>query len=94
MTTSTSRSLHCTDTVARIMVWPVATVPGTTSLQEVAEVLAADHIGAVGVVVGGHLAGVLDDLGAEGLLALAHDHQLVQGVAHGRGDVHQHGLLA
>ena len=61
MTTSTSRSLHCTDTVARIMVWPVATVPGTTSLQEVAEVLAADHIGAVGVVVGGHLAGVVSE---------------------------------
>jgi CBS domain-containing protein len=43
------------------MVWPVATVPGDASLLEVAESLAADHIGALGVVENGHLVGVVSE---------------------------------
>lgn len=61
MYTSSRRSMHPTDVVARIMVWPVATVPGEASLLEVAEALAADGIGAVGVVENGHLAGVVSE---------------------------------
>jgi CBS domain-containing protein len=61
MYTSSRRSMHPTDVVARIMVWPVATVPGEASLREVAESLAADGIGAVGVVENGHLAGVVSE---------------------------------
>lgn len=61
MYTSSRRSMHPTDVVARIMVWPVATVPGEASLWEVAESLAADGIGAVGVVENGHLAGVVSE---------------------------------
>lgn len=61
MYTSSRRSMHPTDVVARIMVWPVATVPGEASLREVAESLAADGIGAVGVVEHGHLAGVVSE---------------------------------
>jgi len=53
--------MHPTDTVARVMVWPVATVPGEASLLEVAEALAADAIGAVGIVENGHLAGVVSE---------------------------------
>lgn len=61
MYTSSRRSMHPTDVVARVMVWPVATVPGEASLREVAESLAADGIGAVGVVENGHLAGVVSE---------------------------------
>lgn len=61
MYTSSTRSTHPTDAIARIMVWPVATVPGKASLLEVAESLAADDIGAVGVVENGHLAGVVSE---------------------------------
>jgi CBS domain-containing protein len=61
MYTTSRRSMHPTDVVARIMVWPVATVPGEASLREVAESLAADGIGAVGVVENGHLAGVVSE---------------------------------
>jgi CBS domain-containing protein len=61
MYTSSRRSMHPSDVVARIMVWPVATVPGEASLREVAESLAADGIGAVGVVENGHLAGVVSE---------------------------------
>jgi CBS domain-containing protein len=61
MYTSSRRSMHPTDVVARIMVWPVATVPGEASLREVAESLAADGIGALGVVENGHLAGVVSE---------------------------------
>jgi CBS domain-containing protein len=43
------------------MVWPVATVSGKASLLEVAESLAADGIGALGVVENGHLAGVVSE---------------------------------
>ena len=59
MYASSKRSMHPTDVIARIMVWPVATVPGEASLLEVAELLAADGIGALGVVENGHLAGVV-----------------------------------
>ena len=61
MYTSSKRSMHPTDAVSRIMVWPVAVVPGEASLLEVAESLAADGIGAVGVVENGHLAGVVSE---------------------------------
>ena len=50
MYASRTRSMHVTDTISRVMVWPVATVPGESCLREVAEALAADGIGAVGVV--------------------------------------------
>ena len=55
------RTMHPTDTISRIMVWPVATVPGEASLLEVAESLAADGIGALGVVENGRLAGVVSE---------------------------------
>ena len=61
MYTNSKRSMHPTDVIARIMVWPVATVPGEASLLEVAESLAADGIGAIGVVENGHLAGVVSE---------------------------------
>ena len=61
MYTSSRRSMHPTDVIARIMVWPVATVPGEASLLEVAESLAADGIGAIGVVEHGHLVGVVSE---------------------------------
>ena len=61
MYTSSRRSMHPTDVVARVMVWPVATVPGEASLLEVAEALAADGIGALGVVENGHLVGVVSE---------------------------------
>ena len=52
---------HPTDAISRVMVWPVAIVPGEATLLEVAEALAADGIGAVCVVEKGHLAGVLSE---------------------------------
>jgi CBS domain-containing protein len=61
MFTSSKRSTHPSDAISRIMVWPVATVPGKASLLEVAETLAADGIGAIGVVENGHLAGVVSE---------------------------------
>jgi CBS domain-containing protein len=61
MYASSTRSTHPTDPIARIMVWPVATMPGEASLLEVAESLASDHIGAVGVVENGHLVGVVSE---------------------------------
>jgi CBS domain-containing protein len=61
MYASSSRSTHPTDPIARIMVWPVAIMPGEASLLEVAESLASDGIGAVGVVENGHLAGVVSE---------------------------------
>ena len=69
MYTTGRRSMHPTDVVARIMVWPVATVPGEASLREVAESLAADGIGAVGVVEHGHLAGVVSERDVVGHIA-------------------------
>ena len=61
MYTSSRRSTHPTDVIARVMVWPVATVPGEATLLEVAEALAADGIGALGVVENGHLVGVVSE---------------------------------
>ena len=61
MYTSSRRSMHPTDPISRIMVWPVATMPGEASLLEVAESLASDGIGALGVVENGHLAGVVSE---------------------------------
>ena len=61
MYTTSRRSTHPTDVISRVMVWPVAIVPGEATLLEVAEALAADGIGAVGVVENGHLAGVMSE---------------------------------
>jgi len=58
---TSARSMHPTDAIGRIMVWPVATVPGGATLLEVAESLSADGIGAIGVVENGHLAGVVSE---------------------------------
>lgn len=58
---ASKRSMHPTDAIARIMVWPVATVPAEASLLEVAESLATDGIGALGVVENGRLAGVVSE---------------------------------
>jgi CBS domain-containing protein len=61
MYATSRRSTHPTDVIARVMVWPVAIVPGEATLLEVAEALAADGIGAVGVVENGHLVGVVSE---------------------------------
>lgn len=61
MHTTSRRSIHPTDVIAKVMVWPVAIVPGEASLLEVAEELAADGVGAVAVVENGRLAGVLSE---------------------------------
>ena len=61
MYASSTRTTHATDAISRIMMWPVATVPGEASLRQVAESLAADGIGALGVVEGGHLVGVVSE---------------------------------
>ena len=41
MYATSRRSTHPTDVIARVMVWPVAIVPGEATLLEVAEALAA-----------------------------------------------------
>jgi predicted transcriptional regulator len=61
MHTASRPGTHPTDAISRVMVWPVAIVPGEATLLEVAEALAADGIGAVCVVEKGHLAGVLSE---------------------------------
>lgn len=70
MYASSKRSMHPTDVIARIMVWPVAIVSAEASLREVAESLAADGIGALGVVENGHLAGVVSERDVVNHLAL------------------------
>jgi CBS domain-containing protein len=49
------------DPVGRIMMWPVATVSPEATLLEVAGALAADEIGAVLVLQGGNVVGVLSE---------------------------------
>ena len=49
------------DPLARVMVWPVAEVESRTLLSQVAEVLAADEVGAVPVVASGSLVGVVSE---------------------------------
>ena len=49
------------DTVRSVMRWPVATVERLASLNEVAEGLAADEVGALCVVEGGTLAGIVSE---------------------------------
>jgi CBS domain-containing protein len=61
MYTRRRRRMHPTDAIKRIMVWPVATVPGEASLVAVAEALATDDIGALGVVGNGRLVGVVSE---------------------------------
>jgi CBS domain-containing protein len=47
--------------VRKVMVWPVATVDGSTTLAEAAEALAAGEIGAVCVTEEGRLAGIVSE---------------------------------
>jgi len=47
--------------VERLMIWPVATVPAEATLLEIADALAADEIGAVLVVQGPRLVGVVSE---------------------------------
>lgn len=61
MHASSKHTAHPTDAVARVMVWPVAVVTGAASLREVAASLAADGVGAIGVVEKGHLAGIVSE---------------------------------
>ena len=49
------------DPLARVMVWPVAEVDTRTMLSLVAEVLAADEVGAVPVLAAGSLVGVVSE---------------------------------
>ncbi len=61
MSGTRTRSAHPTDTVSRVMVWPVATVHAEATLREVAESLSADDIGALAVLEHGVLAGVVSE---------------------------------
>jgi len=61
MYASSTRSTQPTDAIARVMVWPVATVGGATSLLEIAEALAADGIGVVAVVQNERLTGLVSE---------------------------------
>jgi CBS domain-containing protein len=47
--------------VEKVMMWPVATVPAEATLLEVAAALAADEIGAVLVIRGGHPIGIVSE---------------------------------
>ena len=49
------------DPLGRVMVWPVAEVDTRTMLSQVAEVLAADEVGAVPVVASGSLVGLVSE---------------------------------
>lgn len=49
------------DPLARVMVWPVATVSSRTPLSEVAEALAASEVGAVPVLSAGRVVGVVSE---------------------------------
>lgn len=52
---------HPSDPVSRIMVWPVATIYSQATLREVAESLAADAIGALGVLDHNVLVGMVSE---------------------------------
>jgi CBS domain-containing protein len=69
MLASSTPRVRPTDPVARIMVWPVATVFAEASLWEVAEALEADGIGALGVLENGRLVGVVSERDVVGHLA-------------------------
>ena len=58
------RTLHvggAMDDVRTVMRWPVSTVETVASLNEVAEGLAADEVGALCVLEGGNLAGIVSE---------------------------------
>jgi CBS domain-containing protein len=61
MYSRTVRPVTPASEVRKIMVWPVATVEGTASLSEVAEALAADEVGALGVTDDGRLVGLVSE---------------------------------
>ena len=47
--------------VRKVMMWPVATVDGDTTLTQVAEALAADEVGALCVIEDDRLAGIVSE---------------------------------
>jgi len=47
--------------VSRVMSWPVATIDSEATLEEAAEALAADNIGALLVLRGGGMAGIVSE---------------------------------
>jgi CBS domain-containing protein len=57
----TVRPLTPASEVRKVMVWPVATVDGSATLNEVAEALAADEIGALCVTEDERLAGIVSE---------------------------------
>jgi CBS domain-containing protein len=61
MYTRTVHPVTSSSPVRSLMVWPVATVVGEASLNEVAEALAADEIGALCVLENGGLAGIVSE---------------------------------
>src|SRR4029077_6306813 len=61
MYAQTAHAEPATDSVRGVMRWPVATVETVASLNEVAENLAADEVGALCVVEGDSLAGIVSE---------------------------------
>ena len=61
MYTRTAVPVTPTSEVRKVMMWPVATADGGSTLNEVAEALAADEIGAVCIMEDGRLAGILSE---------------------------------
>lgn len=61
MHTRTVRPVTPASEIRKVMQWPVATVDGGASLDEVAEALAADEIGALCVTEDGRLAGIVSE---------------------------------
>jgi len=58
------RTVHvggATDDVRTVMRWPVSTIEAVASLNDVAEGLAADEVGALCVLEGGTLAGIVSE---------------------------------
>lgn len=54
-------AVRSTDTVSRVMTWPVAAVGTSATLREVAEALAANEVGAAVVLVGERLVGIISE---------------------------------
>jgi CBS domain-containing protein len=61
MYTRTVPPLTPASDVRKVMTWPVATVDGGATVNEVAEALAADEIGAVCVTEDSRLAGIVSE---------------------------------
>ncbi len=50
-----------TDSVRKVMMWPVAVIDGAASMRQAAEALAADEIGVLLVLEHGALVGVVSE---------------------------------